>query len=173
MKCLQNLSLVPDEMIDRLQKDIENIINDYIDLNKACLKAYDSVVDKLDKDDIIKITHTFNSDWYLVKPKPIYTDSDFVYLIEELISECDYDTVACDILNMMGPTNNLGVFDTDKNNYWFYKDGTNLEAWLLSENYFKKEIREQISYHFEDEDLLLILKALREIQDKHKVNVVK
>ena len=173
MKCLQNLSLVPDEMIDRLQKDIENIINDYIDLNEACLKAYDSVVNKLDKNDIIKITNAFHPEWYFIKPKPIYTDSDFVYLIENLISECDPDSVACNILHMMGPKNNLGVFDTDKHNYWFYKDGSNWEAWLLDEDYFKEEIREHISLHFEDEDLLLILKALREIQDKHKVNVVK
>ena len=170
MKCLENLSLVADENLEQLKKDIERLINDYIDLEKACLKAYDSVVDKLDKNDIIRITHSFNPDWYLVPPKPIYTDSDFVELVAEL-AEYGGEECGCDILNMIGPMNNLGVFDKKKNNYWYYKDGANWEAWLLDEEYFKKEIREGIECHMEDEDFLVILKALRVIQKKYNVKV--
>lgn len=169
MRFLEKISLIDDEYLDDLKMDIENIINSYINMEQACLEIFDKIKDNLNKKEITEITRSFNPDWYHYNPVPIYSYQDFIDVITEMIKNNDPEYVARDIYNLMGPYNNLGIIDLYKKEekYWFYMDGGNWDAWMVSEEYFKKELREAIKFQ-EEEDKIEVFKVLKRIQKRRR-----
>ena len=171
MKCLENLSLVPDECLKDLQKDIEATVNSYINISQSCLDIYDDIKDKLNKYDIIGIANELTDDWFFEGPFPVYQYYDFQKMIARMLDNFDGEdeAIAADLYNIMGTNCNLDPIDFDSGKkYWFYRDGANWEAWLVEEEYFKTEIRTAIEWHMHHEEELNILRKLKEIQRRQK-----
>ena len=59
MKCLERLSLVSDECIEDLQKDIEELIDSYINIEEECVKIFKEIRGSLDTWDIKRINKFF------------------------------------------------------------------------------------------------------------------
>lgn len=167
MKCLENLSMVPDRCLDDLQKDIESVINSYINLEKSCVDLLNKVKNNLTRQDIEKICKVF-SDWFIMGPLPVYSIEDFTKVMGLLIDCAEDEEIAVDIAHMFGPECNVGTLNLDKEKYWFYKDEVNLDAWIVSEEYFKYEINEAITC-MSEERLLKIHRILKEIEKREKL----
>lgn len=168
MKCLENLSLVDDECLDDLKKDIESLINSYIDIRESCLEIFDDVKDNLNKYDVINITNTFDPEWFFQGPIPVNQVYDWEKVLKSMFeyNEESWDAFARELAHLWGPDNNLSQIDFDKNNYWFYKDGGNWDAWMVEHDYFIKEVRKAIEYQ-EEEQLPDLFRILKKIQSKY------
>lgn len=171
MKCLENLSLVEDDVVEDLKKDIEKLIGSYIDIEKACLDTFNEIVDKLTVKDIKQICSIFGSTgcepWFHEGPHHIANFEEYLDVVKTYIlgDAWGSDSVGYAFYNMFC---NCGIdkFDFEDTTYWFYKDGSNWEAWLETDESFKQIIREYIHLQDADEQVIM-LRKLKEIKDAY------
>lgn len=179
MKCLENLSLVDDECLEELQKDIANLIASYLDITQICFDLLDEiVVQDLFTYQVEKLFKEFNE----ISKKEFDGESIFYQMparveslreLAGLISKFEDNEeesaetgllLAKEYIDIIKELN-IG-YEKEENRkevkeYWFYRDGTNGEAFLETRagmfDYLKVTIQ-----CFENKDNQIL--ALRELK---------
>lgn len=170
MKCLENLSLVEDDVIEDLKKDIEKLIDSYIDIEKACLDTFDKIVDKLTVREIQDICGIFGSasgePWFHEGPHNFEEFAEFNEIISiYILGDCwNEKNIGYAFYNMFCRCG-IKEFNFENTSYWFYKDGSNWESWLETDKSFKQTIRDYIHLQDTDEQIIM-LRKLKEIKER-------
>jgi len=134
MKCLENLSLVDDDCVEDLKKDIEALIASYIDLNAKCKKLIDDIyTEKPSVPEIHGLTRIFDkfSRKIFNGESSFYNEPVWVKSIIELSDAIieDESDAPCRQAEI-GLRAVLAYEDkvkTIENGYWVYREGANWE----------------------------------------------
>lgn len=169
MKCLENLSLVDDECLEDLQKDIQKIIEGYINTEELCLKTFRDVRDKLKVyqiNTIAKILCDVETFWSM--PICIKKDDNWAREMKRYFdfgSEEDIENSIREIVMMFSELSldDEYKFRLDTDRYWLFRDGANGEVHLMREEFFLDLIEEQIEFELKPTQLRL-LKFLKQIE---------
>ena len=169
MKCLENLSLVDDECLEDLQKDIQKVIEGYINTEELCLKAFKDARDKLKVyqiNTIAKILYDVETFWSI--PICIQKDENWAREMKKYFdfgSEEDIENSIREIVMMFSELSQDDGYEfrLDANRYWLFRDGANGEVHLMREECFLDLIEEQIKFEMKPTQLRL-LKFLKQIE---------
>jgi hypothetical protein len=162
MKCLEDLSLVDDECLEDLQKDIKELIEKYINAEELCLKTFKDIRNKLKAyhiNSIAKILYDVDTFWTI----PICIEKDDNWAKEmrkyfDFGSEKDIENSIKEIVIMFSELSQDDGYEfrLDANKYWLFRDGANGEVHLMREESFLDLIEEQIEYETKSTQLRLL-----------------
>lgn len=151
MKCLENLSLVDDDCVEDLKKDIEALIASYIDLGTKCKKIVDDIYTEKPSipeiHGLIRVFDRFSREIFNGEScfynEPIWVKS-IIELSDAIIE--DESDAPCRQAEI-GLRTVLDYEDrvkTIENGYWVYREGANWELKIETTKelfeYFKKTI---------------------------------
>ena len=168
MKCLENLSLVDDECLDDLQKDIAKIIESYIKIEDCCSETFKKLKDSLlvyQIKEIVSILNDTDTFWGMpMRLKGKYWEKDLSKFVC-FESQEDIEDSLKDIMHMFREfsLNDARDFDFKADAFWIYRDGANGALHMEREDDFLDSIEEQIPYEWK-ETQLEILKVLKRIE---------
>lgn len=169
MKCLENLSLVDDDCLEDLQKDIEELIEGYINAQELSLTMYKNKKEKLQLYQIyglVRILTDVDSFWG--EPICIHKDMNWEKEIRKFFNFNTKEDIEDSIISIVKMFQELSQddgyeFRLDANRYWLFRDGANAEAHLMREEFFLDLIEELLEFEEEKCVQLKILKYLKKL----------
>lgn len=152
MKCLEKLSLVDDECMKDLQKDIEKVIESYLNITKKCEETFEEIRNSLDKWQIKKINKILCNTDVFWGGEPVYINGDGwqhdILKFFDFRTDKDSAESLKDIMNTMErfshDTNNW--IDIENESYWMFREGANGELLFVKETELLEFIKKQIKW---------------------------
>ncbi len=171
MKCLEKLSLVKDECMKDLQKDIEELINSYIDIEEECVKIFKEIRDSLETWDIRRINKfLYDRDVFLEGEPVLINQSGWENNIIKFFDFRNKKEIAESLKEFMYI---MEVFsrrwdnqlDIENERYWMFREGANGELLFYTEKDFLDFIENLI--HWETtETQIELYKILKKIKQR-------
>ena len=160
MKCLENLSLVDDSCIEDLKRDIEKLINSYLDVYDKCIEVFERLEKDMTTTELIRLCHAFPDDNFYLFPQ-LMDGTDNLTKLEKFFDKQDFDSIHW--LRFMADNNkkNINLYE-DK--FWLWGDGANWDFWIDTHKEMIKMIKYQIS-HEEEITQVRIYKTLVQIEN--------
>lgn len=152
MKCLEKLSLVDDECMKDLQKDIEKVIESYLNITKKCEEIFEEIKDSLSFEQIKKINKILHNTEVFWGGEPVHINGDgWQYNILKFFDFRTDEDSAESLKNIM---NAMEVFSHDTDNwidienesYWMFREGANGELLFVKETELLEFIEKQIKW---------------------------
>lgn len=169
MKCLENLSLVDDECLDDLQKDIAKLIESYINVGKCCEETFKKLKNSLKPYQIKQIVSILCDVDTFIGHEPIRIYKDDIgkevakFLFFELEEEKEESIDEIMYMFREFSLNDARDFDFRVDAFWIYRDGANGALHMEREDYFLNLIEEQLSFE-ETCTQLEILRYLKRVE---------
>lgn len=177
MKCLERLSLVDDECMEHLQKDIEEIINSYINVEKQCIEIFKEIKNSLHVWEIRKICNIlYNTDVFWGGEPVLINSSGWEHYIIKFFNFDSKEETAKSLKELI---NAMEVFshskdnwiDIENENYWMFREGANGTLLFYKEeellDFIEKQIKEE-----ELETQIELYKLFRRYQKKYKKEMI-
>lgn len=160
MKCLENLSLVDDSCIEDLKRDIEKLINSYINIYDKCIEVFERLEKDMTTSELIRLCHAFPDDNFYLFPQWMDGTNNITQM-ENFFNKQDFDTIHW--LRFMADNNkkNIDLYDDQ---FWLWGDGANWDFWIDTHKEMIKMIKYQIS-HEEEITQVRIYKTLVQIEN--------
>ena len=173
MKCLEKLSLVDDECMKDLQKDIEELINSYINIEKQCVEIFKEIKNSLDVWEIRKICNILYKTDVFWGGEPVLINSSGWehYIIEFFNFDNKKDTAKSlkELINAMEvfSHNKDNWIDIENENYWMFREGADGELLFYKQEELLDFIEKQIKWE-ELETQIELYKLFKRYQKKYK-----
>ena len=152
MKCLEKLSLVDDECMKDLQKDIEKVIESYLNITKKCEEIFDEIKDSLDSWQMKKINKVLYSTEVFWGGEPVYINGSGWE--HDIIKFFDFDDKKETAKSLKEIMNAMEAFSLKKDNwidienesYWMFREGANGSLVFYTQEELLNFIKNQISW---------------------------
>ena len=152
MKCLERLSLVNDECIKDLQKDIEELIDSYINIEEKCVKIFKEIRSSLDIWDIRRINKFFyNKDVFWGGEPVLINQSGWENDIIKFFDFNNKEEIAESLREFMYVMEGFSrrsdnQLDIENEHYWMFREGGDGELLFCTEEDLLDFIENQIPW---------------------------
>ena len=171
MKCLERLSLVSDECIEDLQKDIEELIDSYINIEEECVKIFKEIRGSLDTWDIKRINKFFYNRDVFWRGEPVLINQSgwekhiikfFEFSNKEEIAESLQQFMY--VMEMFSRRSD-NQLDIENEHYWMFREGANGELVFGTEEDLLDFIEGQIPWE-ETENQIELYRMFKKIKQR-------
>ena len=161
MKCLENLSLVDDSCIEDLKRDIEKLINSYIDVYDKCIEVFERLEKDMTTTEFIRLCHAFPDDNFYLFPQWMDGTDNITKLENFFDKQEDFETISWVRFMANNSKKNIDLYDGQ---FWLWGDGANWEFWIDTHKKMIEMIKYQMS-HEENITLIDVYKTLVQIEN--------